>query len=201
MKYPSDIVFSPTVKKIQEKHRSRDSYSRMEKFGGWNTKITLELKEFLGTIDSFYLGTANNEGQPYIQHRGGSKGFLKAIDEHTLAFADFSGNKQYISIGNLSENNKATLFLMNYPSQTRIKIWGTAAVSEGRNILDLVHDNTYHAKIERAIVFKVKAWDVNCRQHIKQRFIAEDIEKTTKPLQEKIKELETHIDKLEKRNN
>ena len=201
MKYPSDIVFTPAVKKIQEKHKSRNSYSRMEKVGGWNTKITLELKEFLGTIDSFYLGTANNEGQPYIQHRGGSKGFLKAIDEQTLAFADFSGNKQYISIGNLSENNKATVFLMNYPSQTRIKIWGTAEVSDDAKILDLVNDNTYHAKIERAIVFKVNAWDVNCRQYIKQRFIAEDIENITKPLQEKIKQLETHIDKLENRNN
>ena len=201
MKYPSDIVFTHSVKKIQEKYKSRDSYARMEQFGGWNTKVTLGLKDFLSTIDSFYLGTANSDGQPYIQHRGGNKGFLKAIDEETLAFADFSGNKQYISIGNLSENDKATLFLMNYPSQTRIKIWGTAEVSDDAKILDLVNDNTYHAKIERAIVFKVNAWDVNCRQHIKQRFIAEDIENITKPLQEKIKQLETHIDKLENRNN
>ncbi|MBT8308711.1 MAG: pyridoxamine 5'-phosphate oxidase family protein, partial [Maribacter sp.] len=117
MKYPSDIVFTPSVKKIQEKYKSRINCARMEKFGGWNTKITLELKEFLSIIDSFYLGTANDEGQPYIQHRGGAKGFLKAIDKETLAFADFAGNKQYISIGNLSENKKATIFLMHYVSQ------------------------------------------------------------------------------------
>jgi len=190
MKYPSDIVFTPAVKKIQEKYKSRDSYARMEQFGGWNTKVTSELIEFLNTIDSFYFGSANLDGQPYIQHRGGAKGFLKAIDEETLAFADFSGNKQYISIGNLSENNKATLFLMNYTSQTRIKIWGTAEASKDKKIMESVYDSTYHAKIERAIIFKVKAWDVNCRQHIKQRFTAEEIEKITRPLQDRIKELE-----------
>lgn len=196
MKYPSDIVFTSAVKKIQEKHKSRNSYSRMEKFGGWNTKITLELKEFLGTIDSFYLGTANNEGQPYIQHRGGSKGFLKAIDQQTLAFADFSGNKQYISIGNISENNRATLFLMNYPSQTRIKIWGTAYIDTNPSLIVSVQDENYHAKIERAIVFKVKAWDINCKQHIKQRFTADEIKKITDPLESKIKTLEATIQQL-----
>lgn len=200
MKYPSDIVFTPAVKKMQEKYASRASYARMEQFGGWNTKITSGLKEFLSTIDSFYLGTVNNEGQPYIQHRGGSKGFLKAMDEETLAFADFSGNKQYISIGNLSENNKATIFLMHYVSQTRIKIWGTAEVSDDAKTLDLVYDNTYHAKIERAIVFKVKAWDMNCKQHIKQRFTAEEIKKITSPLESKIKALESTIQQLKTNN-
>lgn len=195
MKYPSDIVFTSSVKKIQEKYKSRDSYARMEQFGGWNTKVKSELKDFLSMMDSFYFGTANSDGQPYIQHRGGAKGFLKVIDEETLAFADFSGNKQYISVGNLSENNKATLFLMNYASQTRIKIWGTAEVSVDEKLLESLHDSSYQAKIERAIIFKVKAWDVNCRQHIKQRFAAEEIEKITRPLQEKIKELEAFIAK------
>jgi len=179
MKYPSDIVFTPSVKKIQKKYKSRDSYARMEQFGGWNTKVTLELKEFLSTMDSFYFGTANYDGQPYIQHRGGAKGFLKVIDEETLAFADFSGNKQYISVGNLSENNSATLFLMNYPSQTRIKIWGTAEVGVDEKLLASLHHSAYHAKIERAIIFKVKAWDVNCKQHIKQRYTAEEIKRIT----------------------
>ncbi len=190
MKYPSDIVFTPSVKKVQEKYKSRNSYARMEQIGGWNTKVTSELKDFLSTMDSFYFGSANSEGQPYIQHRGGPKGFLKVIGEETLAFADFSGNKQYISVGNLSENNRATLFLMNYASQTRIKIWGTAEVSDDEKLLESLHNSSYHAKIERAILFKMKAWDVNCKQHIKQRYTAEEIERITGSLHDKIKELE-----------
>ncbi|TJY35947.1 pyridoxamine 5'-phosphate oxidase family protein [Pontimicrobium aquaticum] len=193
MKYPSDIVFTPSVKKIQKEKGSRNNYSRMEKYGAWNTEVTPDLKAFLSKIDSFYFGTSNSEGQPYIQHRGGDKGFLKAIDDEHLGFADFSGNMQYISVGNLSENDKATIFLMHYPSQSRIKIWGTAKISNDRNIIELLTDNFYKARVERAIIFKVKAWDMNCRQHIKQRFTAEDIEKITQPLNQKINELETII--------
>lgn len=193
MKYPSDIVFTPSVKKLQEYYNSRNGYARMEQFGGWNTKASEDLAQFLTQIDSFYFGTANTEGQPYIQHRGGQKGFLKVIDEHHLGFVDFSGNKQYISLGNLSENNKSTIFLMHYPSQTRIKLWGTASVSKDASLINQLKDNDYHAKIERAIIFKIVAWDVNCKQHIKQRLTAEDIKKITQPLHDKIKALEAKI--------
>lgn len=193
MNYPSDIVFTPRVKQLQEQYNSRKAYARMEQSGGWNTKATEDLAQFLTQIDSFYIGTANTEGQPYIQHRGGQKGFLKVIDDHHLGFADFSGNKQYISLGNLSENNKSTIFLMHYPSQTRIKLWGTASVSEDISLINQLKDDMYHAKIERAIVFKITAWDVNCKQHIKQRFTAEDIEKLTQPLHDKIKTLEAQL--------
>lgn len=180
MKYTSDIVFTPKVKEIQEKYNSRNSYARMEQQSGWNSKVTHELQQFLEKIDSFYFGTSNYEGQPYIQHRGGKMGFLKPIDEEHIGFVDFSGNKQYISIGNLSENDKATIFLMHYPSQTRIKIWGTASTSEDSKLIDALKDEEYPAKIERAIIFKIKAWDVNCRQHIIQRFTAEEIKKIKK---------------------
>jgi len=193
MKYPSDIVFTESVKKFQEQFKSRNSYARMEQYGGWNTKVTPDLVEFLSSIDSFYFGTSNIEGQPYIQHRGGQKGFLKVIDDEHLGFVDFSGNRQYISIGNLSENNKATIFLMHYPSQTRIKIWGTAEISNDKKLIKSLKDDSYRVRIERAIIFKVKTWDINCRQHIKQRFTADDIEKITEPLKEKIKKLEAAI--------
>ena len=194
MKYTSDIVFTPKVKEFQEKYNSRKSYARMEQYGGWNSKVTQELIQFLETIDSFYFGSANSEGQPYIQHRGGKLGFLKAIDENHLGFVDFTGNKQYISVGNLSENDKATIFLMHYPSQTRIKIWGTAKISDDTKIIASLKDEDELTKIERSIIFKVKAWDVNCRQHIKQRVTSEEIKKVTQPLQDKIKELEQKLD-------
>lgn len=193
MKYTSDIVFTSSVKKMQEENGSRSSYARMEQYGGWNTKITPDLIEFLSSIDSFYFGTANIEGQPYIQHRGGQKGFLKVIDDEHLGFVDFSGNRQYVSIGNLSKNNKATIFLMHYPSQTRIKIWGTAQVSTNKELIKSIKDDSYKARIERAIIFKVEAWDINCKQHIKQRFTPEDIDKLTKTLYEKIDQLEKEL--------
>jgi len=199
MKYPSDIVFTPAVKKIQKNHKSRYSYARMEQFSGWNNKVTPELKDFLSTMDSFYFGSANSNGQPYIQHRGGVKGFLQAIDDETLAFADFSGNKQYISVGNLSENDKATIFLMHYATQTRIKIWGTAHVDNAENLINSLQSDSYPAKIERAIVFKVKAWDVNCKQHIKQRYTAEEIKKITDPLHDKINSLEIRLRQMNKK--
>lgn len=194
MKPTSDIAFTPAVKALQEKNNSRRSYERMEQMGGWQSEVTDDLKSFLSTMDSFYIGTTNSTGQPYIQHRGGPKGFLKALDKHRLAFADFSGNKQYISIGNLSENSKAFIFLMDYRNQTRIKIWGTAEVVEDdMDLIASLSDANYRAKSERAIVFTINAWDINCRQHIKQRFTAEEIEKVTKPLYDRIKELESLV--------
>ncbi len=196
LKYTSDIAFTPAVKAIQEKHNSRGSYASMEQFGGWQSEVTEQLKQFLSNIDSFYLSTSNATGQPYTQHRGGPKGFLKVLDNKTLAFADFAGNKQYITAGNLSENNKAFIFLMDYPSKTRIKIWGTAkVVDDDKELLESLSDSSYKARLERVITFAIDAWDINCRQHIQQRFTQEDIKDITDPLEKKIAELETIIKK------
>ena len=167
---PSDIAFTPAVKAVQAAKGSRDSYARAER-RGWRTRVTPDLAEFLAGLDMFYLGTASAEGQPYIQYRGGSPGFLKVLDEKTLAFADFGGNRQYITLGNLSENPKAFLFLMDYANQQRVKLWGTARVVEDdAELLERLRDPDYPGKVERAIVFTVEAWDINCPQHIHQRF-------------------------------
>ncbi|MDO5989140.1 pyridoxamine 5'-phosphate oxidase family protein [Flavivirga amylovorans] len=197
MKHTSDIAFTPAVKELQEKYGSRKSYERMELSGGWQHEINSNLFHILQNMDSFYFATSNNNNQPYIQHRGGPKGFLKVLDNKRLAFADFSGNKQYISIGNLSENNKAYIFLMDYSNQTRIKIWGTAEIIENdKELINSLSDENYNAKSERAIIFTVEAWDVNCRQHIRRRFTIEQIEEVTKPLYDKIKALQEEINIL-----
>ena len=127
--YPSDIAFSPAVKAVQAAKGSRASYAKVER-RGWRTRVTPDLAEFLAGLDMFYLGTASAEGQPYIQYRGGSPGFLKVLDDKTLAFADFGGNRQYLTVGNLSENSKAFIFLMDYANRQRVKLWGTARVVE-----------------------------------------------------------------------
>ncbi|MGI9549748.1 MAG: pyridoxamine 5'-phosphate oxidase family protein [Aurantibacter sp.] len=195
-KYASDVVFTPAVKEIQQQLGSRNNYARMEERGGWRSEIDNSLKQFIATMDSFYLGTANSEGQPYIQHRGGPKGFLKVLDNKRLAFADFSGNRQYVSVGNLSENNKATIFLMDYPNRTRIKIWGTAAVvDDDKELLASLTDTSYRGRIERAMVFTVSAWDINCPQHIVPRFTKEQLETITDPLNKRIQDLEALIKK------
>ncbi len=148
----SDIAFTPAVKAIQSQKGSRASYARMEQRGGWQTGVTEDLAGFVAGLDMFYLGTANKEGQPYIQYRGGPVGFLKVVDEHTLGFADFGGNRQYITLGNLSENPKAFLFLMDYVNQQRIKLWGQAEVVEGNAELnERLSDASYSAKVERSI--------------------------------------------------
>lgn len=190
----SDIAFTPAVKAAQEKHGSRSAYSKMEQRGGWTDVVTPELAEFIARRDSFYLGTATVEGQPYIQHRGGPRGFLKVLDEHTLATADYSGNAQYISLGNLSENNKAFIFLMDYPNRRRIKIWCTAEfVEDDPGLLEKVTDADYGAPPQRVLVFHVKAWDLNCTQHIRQRFTEEEMEPAVEKLQQRIQELEAEI--------
>ncbi|QDU07722.1 pyridoxamine 5'-phosphate oxidase family protein [Gimesia aquarii] len=174
--YPSDIAFTPAVKTIQTQKGSRSTYSKVERGHGWLTEVTPILEEFIGSLDMFYLGTTNGAGQPYIQYRGGSRGFLKVIDQKTLGFADFGGNRQYITLGNLSENPKAFLFLMDYVNSRRIKLWGTAKVVEDdEELINRLHDPEYPAKPERAILFSIEAWDMNCHQHIHRRFSREDI--------------------------
>jgi predicted pyridoxine 5'-phosphate oxidase superfamily flavin-nucleotide-binding protein len=192
--YPSDIAFTPSVKAIQTRKGSRAAYAKVESGRGWQTKITPELVSFLSRLDMFYLGTANAEGQPYIQYRGGPPGFLKVIDERTLGFADFSGNRQYITVGNLSENPKAFIFLMDYARQSRVKIWGTAEfVEDDAELLEKLTDPAYQAKVERAIVFTIEAWDGNCSDHIHQRFAQHDVADAIERLQRKISELELEL--------
>lgn len=192
MKPPmSDIAFTPSVKRVQERLGSRTHYARMEERGGWQDVITHDLADFIAERDSFYLATASADGQPSIQHRGGPKGFLKVLDDHTVAFADFTGNRQYITVGNLAENNKAFIFLMDYANQYRIKMWGKAEVVEDNPALlkDLT-DPSYRGRPERAIRFHVEAWDVNCRQHIPRRLTEEATRMMMKSLRQRIAELE-----------
>ena len=193
----SDAAFSPAVKKWQEKAGSRAGYVRMEEKGGWRDTIDEGLAAFIAERDSFYLATASADGQPYIQHRGGKKGFLKVLDEKTLAFADFSGNKQFISAGNLSENTKAYIFLMDYANRRRIKIWGTAKVVEDDpEFLERVFDSDYKARAERVMVFTITAWDVNCPQHIPVKFDKEEVDEVLEPFKQRIAELEAEVARL-----
>jgi len=195
--YSSDIAFTPAVKGTQEKKGSRRGYARMEHDGGWRTTVTPDLVEFLTGLDMFYLGTANSEGQPYIQYRGGPPGFLEVLDEKTLAFADFGGNRQYITLGNLSENPRAFIFLMDYANRRRVKLWGTArAVEDDGELLERLSDPEYPAKVERAIVFTVEAWDINCPRHIHPRYAERHVRPIIETLQARIRELEEQLSML-----
>ncbi len=196
--YTSDVAFSPAVKTWQEKMGSRAGYARMEQKGGWKDVVTPELAAFLAERDSFYLATASAEGRPYIQHRGGPKGFLRVLDERTLAFADFAGNKQYISAGNLSENDRAQIFLMDYANRQRIKIWGRArAVEDDPALVERLADPAYKGRPERAIVFEIAAWDVNCPQHITRRYTEAEVATAIGKLTARIAELEAEVARLE----
>jgi uncharacterized protein len=175
--YPSDVAFTPTVKAIQAQKGSRQAYARMEEGRGWATEITPDLARFVARQRSIFMATVNAEGQPYIQHRGGPPGFLRVVGPHTLGFADFRGNRQYISIGNLAESPKVHLFLIDYTERSRVKIWGRAEVIEGDEaVLASLAPTGYDARIERAILVHVTAWDQNCPQHIPLRLEAEDVQ-------------------------
>jgi len=190
----SDVVFSPSVKRVQERKGSREAYARMAEKGGWRTVVTEDLARFIAARDSFYLGTASADGQPYIQHRGGKPGFLKVLDERTLAFADFKGNRQYITTGNLAENPKAYLFLMDYPNRRRVKIWGRArVVDDDPELLRRLADPDYRGAPEQAIVLEIAAWDVNCPQHITPRFTEAEVAELMAPLKQRIAELEAEL--------
>jgi len=175
--YISDIAFTDTVKQIQKEKGSRNSYANMEQYHSWENFVTPFLKNFIAERDSFYMASVNAEGQPYIQHRGGSKGFLKVVDDRTLGFADFRGNRQYISYGNLSDNNKVSLFLMDYPNKARIKIWGTAEVNEtDQELIKQLSVSDYKGNVEHAFLIHIDAWDRNCPQHITPRYTKEEFE-------------------------
>ena len=170
--FTSDIAFTPTVKAVQQARGSRRGYAHMEEGEGWATHITPDLAAFIAEQDSVFLATATAAGQPYIQHRGGPAGFLRVVDGDTIAFADFVGNRQYITSGNLSENPRAYLFMIDYAHARRVKIWGTAEISDDAALLASLMPAGYRARGEQVILFKVAAWDINCPQHIPQRFDA-----------------------------
>jgi predicted pyridoxine 5'-phosphate oxidase superfamily flavin-nucleotide-binding protein len=190
---PGEIVFTPAVRAQQERRGSRAAYARFEQKRGFAREITPALAAFVAERDSFYLGTASGDGQPYVQHRGGPRGFLKVLDPTTLGFADFGGNRQYITLGNLSENPRAFLFLMDYENAVRVKVWGTAEfVEDDPALLERLVDPGYDAAPERAIRFRVEAWDENCRQHIPRLVPAADVEETV-ALRRRVRELEAEL--------
>jgi predicted pyridoxine 5'-phosphate oxidase superfamily flavin-nucleotide-binding protein len=190
----SDIAFSDAVKAVQTRLGSRRAYARLETGDGWETTIGPDLAAFIADQRSFFLATASADGQPYIQHRGGPKGFLRVLDERTLAFADFRGNRQYISLGNLSENDKICLFLVDYAHRQRVKVWGRArAVENDAALVERLKIPGYKGHPERAIVIDVATWDANCPQHIPVRFDAEDVEAALDERDRRIAELEAEL--------
>lgn len=200
MTFSSDIAFTPTVKAIQGRKGSRDAYARQEQRGGWATEIDTELKVFIESQTSVFLATANAEGQPYIQHRGGPRGFLQVIDSRTIGFVDYAGNRQFISSGNLADNPKAYLFLIDYALRRRIKIWGTAKVVEGDvGLTTRLMPADHKARAEQVILFTVTAWDANCPQHIPQRFEAADVAEALLAKDEQIATLKAELALLKKR--
>jgi hypothetical protein len=195
--YSSDVAFTPTVKAIQAKKGSREGYAEVERKGGWRTEIDDKLAGFLADTNSFYLATATRDSQPYIQHRGGPKGFIKILDKNTIAFADYAGNQQYLSQGNLSENPKAHIFIMDYAYRRRVKIWGEARVIEDDPaLLESLMPKGYRARPEQVIVFRISAWDTNCPQHIPQKFGAADVAQAMREAAAKIAALEAEVAKL-----
>lgn len=193
----TDVAFSPAVKSVQARRGSRDAYTRLEAKGGWATKIDADLAGFISDRRSFYLATASKDGRPYIQHRGGPPGVLRVLDENTLAFADFAGNRQYISTGNLQENPYAMIFLMDYANRRRVKIWGTARVVENDPALVArLFPDGYTARAEAAVVFTAEAWDTNCPQHIPQMLFADDVAGAVGALKERIAHLEAENARL-----
>jgi predicted pyridoxine 5'-phosphate oxidase superfamily flavin-nucleotide-binding protein len=192
--FSSDVAFTPAVKQIQARKGSRDAYARVEQHGGWRTQVDENLAAFLADANSLYLATATADGQPYIQHRGGPKGFVKILDRNTLAFADYSGNRQYITQGNLSENPRAHIFLMDYAHRRRVKIWGEArVVDDDVALLKSLMPAGYKARPEQAVVFRISAWDTNCPQHIPQKFDAADVAAALATRDARIGELEAEL--------
>src|SRR6266446_7774043 len=195
--YSSDVAFSPSVKAIQAHKGSRRSYARMEQDGAWQTRITPDLAGFIVVQTSVFLATANGAGQPYIQHRGGPPGFLRVLDDKTIGFADFAGNRQYISQGNLADNPKAHLFLIDYARRQRVKIWGEARVVEGdAELTAALLPEGYKARAEQAILFTVTAWDANCPRHIPQRFEVTDVAAALAERDQRIEALEAELYRL-----
>lgn len=195
MEKSEDVLFSPAVKAEQARLGSRSAFEGRE----WQSEITGDLRQFLSAVDTFFFATASADGRPYIQHRGGPAGFLKPIGSHMLAFADFAGNRQYITLGHLKENDRAHIFVLHFASQQRLKLWGRARVIEGDvELMERLVDPAYKARPERAIVFRIEAWDINCRQHIVARYSEAEIAPAVNQLTQRIKDLEDEVARLKR---
>lgn len=193
----SDVAFSPAVKAIQARRGSRSAYARQEESGGFETEVNGDLRDFLAQIETAFLATASKDGQPYVQHRGGPRGFIRAVDERTLGFIDFAGNKQYVSTGNLSENDRVCLFLIDYSARRRVKIWGRArTVPVTQALLKTLMPEGYRARPEQVVFLTVEAWDVNCPQHIPQKLDAAEVAEAVNKLRARVAELEAENLKL-----
>jgi uncharacterized protein len=196
----AEIVFPPRVREEQRRRGSREAYEAREQRRPFPDRVTPDLAAFLATVDTAFLGTAGADGRPYIQHRGGPKGFIKALDEKTLAFADFAGNRQYITLANLGDNDQACLFLLDFASRHRVKIWGRARViDDDPELLARLADPAYRGRPERVIAFTVEAWDTNCQSHITARFSEDEIREATVIMRERIATLEAEVAELRAR--
>ena len=196
----SDVAFSQAVKAVQLRKGSRQMLADADATaeGAWPTRIREDLAEFIASMTSVYLATASADGQPHVQHRGGPAGFLKVLDDQTVAFADYAGNRQYVSVGNLTENPKACLFLMDYATRQRVKLFGEARVIEDDpELLRTLMPEGYRARPEQAILFKVTAWNANCSQHIPQRFELADVVRVIAEKESRIAELEGQVQALQ----
>jgi len=195
--YSSDVAFTPSVKAVQARKGSRDRYLRMEQNGSWETRITADLRAFIEVQTSVFFATVNAAGQPYVQHRGGPPGFLRVLDEHEIGFVDYAGNRQYVTLGNLADNPKAFLFLIDYVHGQRVKFWGTARVVEGAaDLTTKLMPDGYRARPEQVILFTVSAWNANCAQHIPQRFEAADVVAALAARDQRIAALEAEVKRL-----
>lgn len=186
----AELAFTETVRRLQEADGSRKSYSRMEDGADSNDVLTHRETAFIGVRDSFYMATVSETGWPYVQHRGGPAGFVKVIDEKTLGFPDFSGNRQFVSMGNLQADDRVSLFFMDYPNRARLKMLGRVQVTEDPGVRARFSLDDYAAKIDRAFLIQVAAFDWNCPQHITPRFTLEDVESAVAPIRARIAELE-----------
>jgi predicted pyridoxine 5'-phosphate oxidase superfamily flavin-nucleotide-binding protein len=194
----ASLVFTPAIKALQERYGSRRQYARMEEAGSTD-RLGPDESAFLEERDSFYMASVGATGWPYIQHRGGAKGFLKVIDDRTIAFADFRGNKQFVSTGNVATDNRVALILIDYPRQARLKILGRAGVFEGEQAkewIERVRDPGYQATVERVFVIHIEAFDWNCPQHITPRFTAEQIQEALAPMERRMQDLEQENKRL-----
>jgi len=192
----SELVFSPAVRRAQAERGSAKGYARRIEHGFPDT-VTPELAAFIAELDTAFLATASADGRPYIQHRGGPKGFIKVINARTLGFADYRGNRQYITLGNLSENDRAYLFLLDFSRRQRIKLWGRARVTENdAALIEKLFDHGYQAKPERVILFTLDAWDVNCSQHITARMTVGEVEGLLGTVEERVAALQAENARL-----
>jgi predicted pyridoxine 5'-phosphate oxidase superfamily flavin-nucleotide-binding protein len=192
----AEIAFTPTVKKVQEQQGSRTSYARMEGVPeAMNHALTSAEAGFIAQRDSLYMATVSETGWPYIQHRGGPAGFVRVLNEHTIGFADFRGNRQYVSVGNLMADDRVSIFFMDYPNRTRLKLFGHARIVglDDQAMLGRLELPDYRARVERGFLITVEGFDWNCPQHITERFTLDEIRAMSEPLTTRIAELEAEL--------